>query len=100
MIDSDEQAQWEQALEDGTFEEAQAALEAVVARLEAGNLPLSESIASFVLGVRLADRCEKMLAEAELVIETLALPDESAEPDDAERPPRIVDLMPDGEFPF
>ena len=63
---------WEAALNGGTFEQSQAALDEVVSLLEDGNLPLAESIECFALGMRLADRCEKMLAEAELVVTTLA----------------------------
>ena len=62
---------WEAALRDGSFEDAQSALEAVVGLLEAGNLPLDRSVACYELGMRLADRCEKMLAEAELTVTML-----------------------------
>lgn len=57
---------WEQSLVDGTFEEVFAALEAVVARLEEGQLPLADSVACYELGVRLAERCDRFLNEAEL----------------------------------
>ena len=59
-------AAWEQSLVDGTFEDVFAALEAVVARLEEGRLPLAESVAYYELGVRLAERCDRFLNEAEL----------------------------------
>ncbi len=64
-------AEWEWALTEGSFEEVFATLEAVVDRLEAGRLPLAESVASFELGMRLADRCEGILGEAELRISRL-----------------------------
>lgn len=75
-------AEWEWALTEGSFEEVFATLEAVVAHLEDGRLPLAESVASFELGMRLAERCERILGEAELrvgrleeVIDRLTLPE-------------------------
>jgi len=62
---------WERALDTGSFEEASAALEEVVARLEAGRLPLDETVALYELGVRLAARCEQDLAQAELRVREL-----------------------------
>ena len=64
-------AAWERSLTDGTFEEVFAALEAVVARLEEGQLPLAESVACYELGVRLAERCDRFLDEAELRVSRL-----------------------------
>jgi len=64
-------AEWEWALTEGTFEEVFATLEAVVAHLEEGRLPLAESIACFELGMRLAERCERFLGEAELRVSRL-----------------------------
>jgi exodeoxyribonuclease VII small subunit len=64
-------ARWEAALSEGSFEEVYAALEGTVDRLEAGHLPLAESVACFELGARLAQRCEQILAEAELRISRL-----------------------------
>lgn len=61
-------AEWEWALHQGTFEEVHATLEAVVGHLERGSLPLAETVACYELGVLLADRCERFLAEAELRI--------------------------------
>lgn len=81
MSDTTNLAVWESTLVAGRFEEVQRALEAVVALLDAGNLPLDESVACYTLGMRLADRCEKMLAEAELavtVLEDLEPPDHGA----------------------
>lgn len=62
---------WEAALAAGTFEEVYAALEAVVAHLDEGQLALQESVASFELGMRLAERCEQFLDEAELRVSRL-----------------------------
>lgn len=47
------------------FEEALKRLEAVVARLEAGDLPLEESLAAFEEGVALTKLCSQRLSEAE-----------------------------------
>jgi exodeoxyribonuclease VII small subunit len=44
---------------------------AIVEKLEAGNLPLEESIALFEHGVLLQRRCERMLTEAELRFQRL-----------------------------
>ena len=51
--------------------EALAEFKATVEKLEAGNLPLEESIALFEQGVLLQRRCEKMLSEAELRFQRL-----------------------------
>ena len=48
-----------------TFEEALGQLEAVVARLEAGDLPLEEALRSFEEGIRLARVCSGRLEDAE-----------------------------------
>lgn len=64
-------AEWEWALTDGTFEEVFATLEAVVGRLEEGRLPLAESLTCYELGVRLAERCERFLDDAELRVSRL-----------------------------
>ena len=48
-----------------TFEEALAQLEAVVSRLEGGELPLEEALRAFEEGVRLARVCSGRLEDAE-----------------------------------
>jgi exodeoxyribonuclease VII small subunit len=53
------------------FEDALARLEQIVDTLEAGNLPLEESLKAFEEGVGLARRCSKYLEEAEKRIELL-----------------------------
>ena len=53
------------------FDKALAEFQAVVQKLEAGNLPLEESIALFEQGVRLQNRCERLLNEAELRFQRL-----------------------------
>ena len=54
-----------------TFEKALIALEKTVAQLEAGNLPLEESLKLFEHGQELAAYCNKLLEEAALKVEQL-----------------------------
>lgn len=70
---------WRAALDGGEFEEVSAALDAVVARLELGQLRLEDSLACYELGVRLADRSEQILSSSELRVSRLA---QSASADD------------------
>jgi exodeoxyribonuclease VII small subunit len=53
------------------FEAALARLEGVVARLEAGELPLDQALAAFEEGVALTRHCAEQLARAERRIEVL-----------------------------
>jgi exodeoxyribonuclease VII small subunit len=53
------------------FDRALAELQSVVTRLEAGNLPLEESIALYEQGVRLHERCARLLGQAELRVQRL-----------------------------
>ncbi len=67
-----------------TFEEALSQLEAVVTRLEGGDLTLEEALQAFEVGVRLARLCATRL-------------------EDAERRVRLLTKAPDGtekEIPF
>ncbi|RYG72910.1 exodeoxyribonuclease VII small subunit [bacterium] len=59
--------------EDLSFEEALRELEETVAALENGGVPLEKSLDLLKKGLSLADRCETVLAEAELTIEQLTL---------------------------
>ena len=54
-----------------SFEEALKALEEVVGRLEAGDVPLEESIALYERGARLKAHCEARLAAAQARIEQI-----------------------------
>jgi exodeoxyribonuclease VII small subunit len=63
--------EWDRLCSAGTFEETYAALEQSVALLEQGGLTLADSVACYEAGVRLAERCERFLAEAELRISRL-----------------------------
>jgi exodeoxyribonuclease VII small subunit len=51
-----------------TFETALQELQALVAQLEAGNVPLSESLALFERGQTLVQTCSTLLEQAELRI--------------------------------
>ena len=53
------------------FDRAMAEFKQVVEKLEAGNLPLEDSIALFEQGVLLQRRCERMLSEAEMRFQRL-----------------------------
>lgn len=53
------------------FEAALAELEAIVQRLEAGNVPLEESIAIYERGEALRARCDALLKEAEARVEMI-----------------------------
>jgi len=54
-----------------TFEEALAELEAIVERLDAGELVLEEALALFERGQALADHCSEQLEAASLRVEQL-----------------------------
>lgn len=54
-----------------SFEAALAELEGIVQRLEAGNVPLEESIAIYERGEALKKRCEALLGEAEARVATI-----------------------------
>jgi exodeoxyribonuclease VII small subunit len=56
-----------------SFEKALAALEEIVARLEAGKVDLEESIKIYERGEALRTHCEKKLKEAEARIEKITL---------------------------
>jgi exodeoxyribonuclease VII small subunit len=58
-------------MSDITFEDALARLEQIVDTLEAGNLPLEESLKAFEEGVGLARHCARYLEKAEKRIEVL-----------------------------
>ncbi|MEO6350401.1 MAG: exodeoxyribonuclease VII small subunit [Candidatus Limnocylindrales bacterium] len=53
------------------YDKAYAELRAVVEKLEAGNLPLEQSMTLFEQGDLLRRRCERMLSEAELRFQRL-----------------------------
>lgn len=55
------------------FEEAMAALEQVVADLEAGNVTLDESLALYEKGMKLVRQCTAVLDAADRRVETVRL---------------------------
>ena len=69
------------------FDTALEELRAVVARLEAGGLPLEASIALYERGAVLHEHCGKLLDAAELRVQRLV--------DSAGSAPRVMDLRPD-----
>jgi exodeoxyribonuclease VII small subunit len=54
-----------------TFEAASADLDALVSRMESGDLPLEESITAYQRGVALVAHCEKLLAHAQHRVQVL-----------------------------
>lgn len=61
------------------FEHSLTELEALVARLEKGELTLDESLQQFKRGIELTRRCQKILDQAQQVVEQLSNPqDESS----------------------
>ncbi len=62
-------------LDELSFEQAFAELEAVVQQLEGGNLPLEEAITLYERGMSLARRCSEALDAAELRVQQLAVVD-------------------------
>ena len=67
-----------------TFEEALEALEALVERMERGDLSLEESLQSFERGVQLTRTCQNALKSAEQKVEILTSKDPNATPVDFE----------------
>ena len=62
-----------------TFEEVLSQLEALVARLEAGDLPLEEALRAFEEGVRLTRLCAERLEDAERRVHLLTRTPEGSE---------------------
>ncbi len=62
-----------------TFEEALSQLEALVARLEGGDLPLEEALRAFEEGVRLTRLCAQRLEDAERRVHLLMRTPEGVE---------------------
>jgi len=77
------------ALDTLTFDESLAELERTVAELEAGGLPLEQTIARYERGVALEQRCEQLLADAELRVRRLV--------EGARGALAVAELRPDGE---
>ena len=60
-------------IDEMSFEEAMAALEDVVRKLEQGEVPLEQSIALYDTGAQLKKRCEVKLKEAEEKVAAITL---------------------------
>ncbi|RAH99538.1 exodeoxyribonuclease VII small subunit [Acuticoccus sediminis] len=90
-----------------TFEAAMGELEAIVDKLEKGNVPLEESIAYYERGEALKTRCDALLKNAEMRVEKVRLK-ASGEPsgteplDKSERPsaPASAPAPVDDDIPF
>lgn len=54
-----------------TFEAALAELEEIVSKMEAGQLPLKESLAAYTRGAELLRFCQAALKDAELQVQVL-----------------------------
>ena len=77
------------------FEAALDALEQLVARMEAGDLPLEESLQEYQRGMELARTCQDALDEAQRRIETAVEgteppPSGSSDPNDSTKVPDIA----------
>ena len=59
-------------LDTPTYESLYARMQAIVARLEAGQLPLDEALALYEEGVTVAAACQRLLDQAELRIQELS----------------------------
>ena len=73
-----------QKTETASFEEALSELEALVERMESGDLTLEESLAAFEQGISLTRHCQEALQVAEQKVEILTArtPDAATEPFD------------------
>ena len=59
-----------------SFEEAFAQLEAAVAALQDGNMPLERALHYYEEGMKLAQHCNELLQKAELRVQQLGINDE------------------------
>ncbi len=73
-------------MEEVRFEEALKQLDAIVSRLEVGDLPLEEALSIFEEGVRLTKLCSARLSEAEQRVNILVRNAESSSGKFEERP--------------
>lgn len=54
-----------------SFEQAMTELEATVAALEAGHVPLEEALSLFEKGIKLSKNCQQLLDKAEMKVKRL-----------------------------
>ncbi len=71
----------------GSLEKSLEELEALIARLESGELPLEQALREFERGVKLTRQCQAALHEAEQKVEILLKRTEQAEPVPFDPPP-------------
>ena len=64
----------------GGLEQSLEELEALVTRLESGDLPLEQALKEFERGVKLTRQCQSALQQAEQKVEILLRKTEQAEP--------------------
>ena len=64
----------------GGLEKSLEELEALVSRMESGDLPLEQALKEFESGVKLTRQCQSALQEAEQKVEILLRKTEQAEP--------------------
>ncbi len=60
-------------MEELTFEEAFAELEAAVAALQDGQMPLEMALQHYQEGMKLAQHCNELLQKAELTVQQLSV---------------------------
>ena len=58
-----------------SFEEAFARLEATIAALQDGKMPLERALQQYQEGMKLVQRCNELLQQAELTIQQLSVDD-------------------------
>lgn len=76
----DEMAATEKSNDLGGLEKSLEELEAIVTRLESGDLPLEQALKEFEHGVKLTRRCQAALQEAEQKVEILLKKTATAQP--------------------
>ena len=69
-----------------TFEQAITDLKAIVEKIEAGQIPLQDSIQQYEKGMALIKHCRKILNQAEKRIEKISLEQEPAEEAQGDQP--------------
>lgn len=72
LPDHDWRKRADEVLASGSFEEVSDLLDEVVSRLEDGNLSLSDGLDFYEAGMRLSERAEQLLTNAELRVSQLA----------------------------
>lgn len=67
-------------MENATFEESLAELEAIVAQLERGDVPLEEALEVFQRGMLLSKQCQDTLSKAEKTLTKMMTDDNEEVP--------------------